>query len=59
MVKRRPATVPGSADLLPVPATDTYREQHGVIIVCPNAAEQEAVYNTLRELGFRPRVVSV
>jgi len=34
-----------------------YREQYGVIVVCTDAAEQERVYDTLRDQGYECRVV--
>ncbi|MDR2092312.1 MAG: hypothetical protein LBP58_03195 [Azoarcus sp.] len=36
-----------------------YREQFGVIVVCTDAKTQEAVYNRLKLLGYKLRVVTV
>lgn len=51
--------VPGSADVLTKPDTDTYRARYGVIVLCRDPSHQEAVYNRLRTLGMRCRVVTV
>jgi ParB-like chromosome segregation protein Spo0J len=43
-------------------ATETafaYHEQFGVTVICQDAAEQERVYNVLREQGYECRVVVV
>ena len=37
--------------------TGNYSEQYGVIVVCKDAAEQEAVYNRLVEDGYECKVV--
>jgi hypothetical protein len=50
---------PGSAEVLSKPEAHNYRERHGVIVLCRDEADQEAVYHQLRELGLRCRVVSV
>lgn len=34
-----------------------YREQYGVIVVCIDEAEQQAVYEELRGRGWKLRVV--
>lgn len=44
----------GSGDSEPASA---YREQYGVIVICDDAAHQEAVYNQLEQLGMKCRVV--
>lgn len=36
----------------PVLPEDAYREQYGVIVICADGAEQEKVYNELREMGY-------
>ncbi len=36
-----------------------YAEQYGVIVMCDNEAEQEAVYNELTENGYTCKVVAV
>ena len=51
------------ADLTPKTTGDTepppsaYREQYGVIVICQDEAEQEAVYNQLAAEGFNCKVV--
>ena len=35
-----------------------YKEQHGVIVMCKDVLEQEAVFNKLVELGYTVKVVS-
>ena len=37
----------------------SYQEQYGVIVMCANEAEQEQVYNKLKEQGYDCKVVSV
>ncbi|WP_018686518.1 hypothetical protein [Actinokineospora enzanensis] len=59
MPEPRRAPVPGSADVLTKPDTDHYRERHGIVVVCRDAHHQEQVYNRLRKMGLRCRVVSV
>jgi hypothetical protein len=36
-----------------------YKEQYGVIVICADAAEQEAVFDRLKALGLKLKVVSV
>jgi hypothetical protein len=36
-----------------------YKEQYGVIVICKDAAHQERVYNRLRRLGLKLKVVVV
>lgn len=38
----------------------SYREQYGVIVICADAAEQEAIFDKLKAMGFRKlKVVTV
>jgi hypothetical protein len=37
----------------------TYRELFGIIVLCDNARQQEAIFNKLKEQGYRVRVVAV
>lgn len=39
------------------PATERYREQFGVIVLCTDETEHKDVYERLVELGFKCRVV--
>jgi hypothetical protein len=39
------------------PKDDRYREQYGVILICEGAEAQKRIFETLVELGFKPRVV--
>lgn len=41
----------------PVPDSDRYREQYGVIVICEDAGHQERLYNELRGAGHTCRVV--
>lgn len=43
-------------DLTPGP--DGYKEQYGVIVICEDEAEQERVYETLKDEGYTCRVVT-
>lgn len=36
-----------------------YRQQFGLIIVCPGEREQRRTFGRLKRLGFKPRVVTV
>jgi hypothetical protein len=36
-----------------------YRERHGVIVLCRDAREQQAVFNKLQALGYTLKVVTV
>jgi len=36
-----------------------YRQQYGVIVICMDEAEQEAVYERLRSEGFKCKIVCV
>ena len=40
-----------------VPDDDRYEENYGVIVMCEDASEQEAVYNKLLAEGYRVKVV--
>jgi ParB-like chromosome segregation protein Spo0J len=40
------------------PGDGRYREQYGVIVICADEAEQERVYNELKEQGRNCRVVT-
>ncbi|MDT8910903.1 hypothetical protein [Amycolatopsis sp. PS_44_ISF1] len=51
--------IPGSAGLLTRPEKDRYRERFGVLVVCTDAAMQEAVYLEMRDRGWRCKVVTV
>lgn len=37
----------------------TYKEQYAVVVICKDETEQEAVYNRLKEEGFKLKVVAV
>ena len=50
---------PGGVDTSLVKDSLNVGEQFGVIIICPDAAEQERVYNEMLESGYTVRVVSV
>ncbi|WP_158303378.1 hypothetical protein RDSD_000583 [Oleidesulfovibrio alaskensis] len=39
------------------PATERYREQFGVIVLCTDEAEHKEVYERLMGLGFKCKVV--
>lgn len=47
---------PDSADL--PPGDGKYREQYGVIVICPTEADQQAAYEHLQGLGYDVRVVT-
>lgn len=36
-----------------------YKEQYGVIILCKDAAEQQALFNKLKSEGYKLKVVTV
>lgn len=36
-----------------------YREQFGVIVICKNEAEHKSVYERLKALGYKCKVVRV
>jgi len=36
-----------------------YKEQYAVVVICKDEIEQEAVYNRLKEEGFKLKVVAV
>lgn len=36
-----------------------YREQYGVIVLCKSEREQQAIFNKLKQQGFKLRVVTV
>jgi len=52
-----PPDIPETADEL-ANTEDTYREQYGVIIVCPTEADQQATYERLTDEGYACRVVT-
>lgn len=37
----------------------SYKEQFAVIVMCKDETEQEAIYNRLKEEGFKLKVVAV
>lgn len=37
----------------------TYKEQHGVIVICKNEEEQKRIYDLLKSQGLTVKVVSV
>ena len=39
------------------PGDGRYQEQYGVIVICEDEQQQEAVYNDLKEAGYQCRVV--
>lgn len=47
----------GGIDPSLIPDSDRYSEQYGVIIICADAAEQEAVYTQMNEAGYTCKVV--
>jgi hypothetical protein len=50
---------PLSAKSMKRPPDGRYREQYGLIVICPNAAVQQALYEALRTLGHcKLRVVT-
>lgn len=51
------AGFPGGIDPSLIPDADRYKEQYGVIIICEDAAQQEAVYNEMNEAGYNCKVV--
>ena len=36
-----------------------YKEQYGVIVICQDEAEQSAIYNQLKAMGLKLKVVAV
>ena len=38
-------------------AKNGYKEQYGVIVICPDEKEQKKVYNELYNRGFKCKVV--
>ena len=36
-----------------------YKEQYAIVVMCKNEAEQEQVYNRLKEEGYKLKVVAV
>jgi hypothetical protein len=42
----------------PSPAPGKYREQYGVIVICRDERDQEAIFNRLKSLGRPIRVVT-
>jgi predicted 3-demethylubiquinone-9 3-methyltransferase (glyoxalase superfamily) len=52
----------GAEDQPAEPSRETsfnYKEQYGVIVMCKDEQEQEAVYNRLAEEGYECKVVAV
>lgn len=37
----------------------SYKEQYAVVVICTDEKEQEAIYNRLKEEGFKLKVVAV
>ncbi len=37
----------------------TYKEQYAVVVICKNEEEQKAIYDRLKEEGFKLKVVAV
>lgn len=37
----------------------SYKEQYAVVVICKDEREQEAIYNRLKEEGFKLKVVAV
>lgn len=42
----------------PAPPPDAYVEQYGVIVICDDESHQEEVFNALKDLGYRVKVVT-
>jgi hypothetical protein len=40
------------------PVPKPYQQQYGVIVLCPSEKYQEAVYNLLKERGFKCKIVT-
>ena len=40
------------------PAPKPYVQQYGVIVICPTEKYQEAVYNMMKEKGFKCKIVT-
>lgn len=40
-------------------ANFTYKEQYGVIVICSNEKEQQEIYERLRALGLKLKIVAV
>jgi ParB-like chromosome segregation protein Spo0J len=47
----------GGAEL-PEPGESNYKEQFGVIVICPDEAVQQSTYEALERLGYNCRVVT-
>lgn len=58
-LERMRAAVEGEDGIDPslIPDEDRYQEQYGVIIICEDAAQQEAVYNEMVGAGYTCKVV--
>ena len=52
-----PEDPPDTADAL-ADTEDIYREQYGVIVICADEADQEAIYERLTAEGFNAKVVT-
>ena len=37
----------------------SYKEQYAVVVICKDENEQEAIYNRLKEEGYKLKVVAV
>ena len=37
----------------------SYKEQYAVIVICADEKEQEAIYNRLKDEGYKLKVVAV
>ena len=37
----------------------TYKEQYAVVVICKNEEEQKAIYDRLKEEGFKLKMVAV
>lgn len=37
----------------------SYKEQFAVVVICKDEQEQEAIYNRLKEEGYKLKVVAV
>lgn len=50
---------PGSGDLLDPPGEDKYDQQFAVTVICDDEAEQQEVFERLRDEGLNVKVVTV
>ena len=37
----------------------SYKEQYAVVVLCDNEKDQEAIYNRLKDEGYKLKVVAV